>query len=169
MDYMIRARWFILIASLSSGACDPGWGYRAPGGSPSQDQRLTYDIPGTPGLGVRVYASAFAGSLLAEVSLTNSGTTPLELASPHLVVIDARGVSLREQFPGRVSCPLQEDTDAIPPGSACTLSTSVEIQPLVRGFILMRPNPDLGTIRIRVASRGPSSAPAIEIPLVWDD
>jgi hypothetical protein len=128
-----------------------------------------YDIPGTPGLGIRVYASAFTGSLLAEVSLTNFGTNPLELISPHLVVTDARGVSLREQFPDQVSCPLQEDTVAIPPGSACTLSTSVGIQPLVRGFIMMRPNPDLRTIRVIVASRGPSSGPAIEIPLVWDD
>jgi len=88
---------------------------------------------------------------------------------PGAVVADARGVSLKEQYPGRVSCALHEDAVVIPSGSTCTFSTSVQIQPLVRGLILMRPNPDLGTIRIAVASRGPSSAPRIEIPLIWNN
>jgi hypothetical protein len=170
---MMRVQWFTFVLSLFGVSCipgDPGWHYRAPGGTPVQADGLRYEISGPRDLGVRVYASAFAGSLHAEVTLTNSGTKALDLASPHLVVTDARGVSLREQYPGKLSCSTQTRTNsgAIPPGVACTLSSRVQIQPLVGVLFLERPNPDLRTISVAVASGGPASAPRIEVPLVWN-
>ena len=125
-----------------------------------------YDVPGTPDLGVRVFASAFDDSLYAAVTLTNSGTRTLALAGPRLNVSDARAKSLPARSPGKTNCPTEAGTVSIPPGQKCTFSAVAQIQPLVREFILRHPNPDLDTIRLAVLTTEPSSASRLEIPMV---
>ena len=115
---------------------------------------------------IRTYASAFAGSLHAEVTLTNTGGRPLVLKSPRLEALDARGVLLRGVLPVKVTCSLRADALEIPPGAACTLKRHFRIRPLVRGVVFMRKNPDLARISLRVVASGPQ-APTVTVPLVW--
>jgi hypothetical protein len=166
MDRGIAVRVGLVVAALALPACDPGWHYEAPGGTSVQDEGLRYDVPGPPGVQVRTYASAFAGSLHAEVTLTSTGGRPLVLQSPRLAAVDARGVSLRELLPVKVTCPLHADALEIPPGAACTLRGRFQIRPLVRGIIFMRKNPDLARITLKVAS-SEAQAPTVTVPLVW--
>jgi hypothetical protein len=147
--------------------CDPGWHYQATAGTPVQADGLRYDIPGTGNPKVRVYASAFTGSLDVELTLQNVDSGPLKLRSPNLWTSDVRGASLREQFPIRRSCPVVEDVMEIPAGHACTLAKTFRIQPLVSGLLLPHENPDLARISVKLTLDEPKPFPDVQVPMVW--
>jgi hypothetical protein len=155
------------LTALAAVACDPGWQYQAPGGTAVHEGGLRYDVPGPPGLAVRVRASALAGSLDVEVTLRNLGVKLLAIASPRLEAADARGVSLPEVAPPKLSCPANLAIMQVPPGVSCTISASFAIRPLVRGFIFMQDNPDLARVTVKVVSNQPQVVPDFTIPLVW--
>jgi hypothetical protein len=147
--------------------CDPGWHYRATAGTPVQADGLRYDIPRAGSPKVRVYASAFTGSLDVELTLQNVDAGPLKLRSPDLRTSDIRGASLREQFPIRRSCPVVDDVMEIPAGHACTLAKTFGIQPLVSGLLLPRENPDLARISVKLTLDEPKPFPDVQVPMVW--
>jgi hypothetical protein len=158
---------FSLIAALAVMACDPGWHYEAPGGTAVHDQGLRYDVPGPSGLAVRVSAEVFAGSLHVEVTLRNVGLASVKLVSPRLEAADARGASLPPSVSPKTTCPVNRGTMEIPPSVACTLAAGFQINPLVRGIIFMRDNPDLARVTVSVVSDEPRVIPNVTIPLLW--
>jgi len=142
-----------LVLALVALGCDPGWVYEAPSGTPVQANGLRYDMP-SANPKARIHASAFTSSLNVEVTLTNVDLEPLDLVLPTLRVTDGRGVSLREHFPIRRTCPLSDRVMTVASGGSCTLTGDFAIQPLVPGLILSRNNPDLARISVKVLLRG---------------
>ena len=148
-------------------ACDPSWDYQAPEGTAVREQGLRYDVPGPPGLAVRVRASVSADSLAVEVSLRNVGLTSVKLVSPRLEAADARGVSLPTSVSRQPTCRVDFGTMEIPPTVTCTLPAVFQINPEVRWLIFMRDNPDLARLTVTVLSDEPKAFPNLTIPLIW--
>ena len=155
-----------LAIALQTAACDPGWHYQALRGRAVQDNGLRYDVPSTNPK-VRVYASAFAGSLNVDLTLMNIEPQPLSLLLPKLHVSDAKGNALALKFPPQATCSLVDDAMVIPTGESCTIAGVFAIRPLAYGSLIPPDNPDLARILVMLTTSEPSRFPDISVSMDW--
>lgn len=79
---------------LTALACDPGWGYVVPTGTPMNGDGMRYVVRGPEQTGVRVSGYLFTSSLTTDVELTNEGAEPLTVDWAALAAYDVQGRSL---------------------------------------------------------------------------
>jgi hypothetical protein len=94
-DRRTNPRRRLAIAALLTGlACDPGWRYVVPSGTPGKGDGVGYVVRGPERTGVRVWGSLFTNSLTTELELTNEGGEPLTADWAALAAYDVQGRSL---------------------------------------------------------------------------
>jgi hypothetical protein len=167
-----------LVACLAT-AClggDPGWNYVSEDGRPVQDDGLRYDVAEVSGLGLRVHASLLAGSLDAELDVTNVSAGPLQVDLGSLVVTDKAGkkLSKRMDLPTRRCGGRQsEELCVLSQGQSCRLGGTFQALPLAAGVggLFGRRNHDLETIEVSLSPgvrRGPTEV-AVSTKLKWTE
>ena len=74
--------------------CDPGWHYRAIGGTAVNDNGLRFVVAGPAGTGLRVYGTLFTSMLSIELEVQNEADAPLTIRPNQLRLYDSRKTSL---------------------------------------------------------------------------
>jgi hypothetical protein len=137
---------------------DPGWSYRALKGKAVYDDGLWFVLPDEYGMGPRVHASLFTGSLSIEVDIQNKGDDQLFVDLGGVSVADGASKSLpmRRAVPlpaARGRCGGQQEgvRCILAKGQSCRLSASFQIEPLVPHWLFwQKPNPDLQELSLSV-------------------
>ena len=157
----------VIVSIAGVHGCDPGWHYRADSGTPIQEDGLRFKVVTPSGLNVRVYASAFTGSLRARVDMSGAGITASSETVMSIAVYDAKGNKLpRVDFgPQRKRCRIGGRVDAgFPPDLlVCTFGDDFKIKPLGR-FGCTR-NSSLDKITIVVEGLDPERPAPVRIPM----
>jgi hypothetical protein len=145
---------------------DPGWIYEATGGVPVHENGLRYDLKGPSGLLIRVHASAFTGSLDAEVDVVGSdmplpGDTHLALS-----IMDHAGRPL-PHYRGRPATSGCHPGGRVGSGFAptslvCSASEAFAIRPISG----CSRNPDLDQVTIVIAGIGTSFPGEVRVPML---
>ena len=113
----------LLLASLLSLGCDPGWPYGVPGAKAVHADGLRYDLAGPPGTDLRVYGNMFAGLLSISIEFTATGTDSIVLTPTTIAAVNAWGGSLAVAIPARTSCNGERIAEAtlLREGTRCTV------------------------------------------------
>jgi hypothetical protein len=155
--------WFLLGTACTFG--DPGWHYEAVDATPIQESGLRYDTAGPAGLHLRVYASAFTGSLDTEVDAVGSVHPLPDTTRLLLTVLDNSGRPLppHRRMPAVSVCRTGGRAEGRFPTDAvvCSASATFTIRPTSG----CSRNPDLDRVTLVVEGLGPGYPPNVKIPL----
>jgi hypothetical protein len=144
---------------------DPGWIYEATGGVPVQESGLRYDVKGSSGLLVRVHASAFTGSLTAEVDVVGSNVSLPSDAHLALSLIDRSGRPLPHYrgLPPSSGCRSggRAGSGFAPTSLVCFAREAFEIRPISG----CSRNPELDQVTLVIAGMGDGFPSEVRVPM----
>jgi hypothetical protein len=140
---------------------DPGWGYRVRG-TPRKSSIWTDDEVSNDPFGVttRLRVYLFAGGINVDWEIINRKNVPLEFAGVAAIVLDAKGKVLPNAIPPAAWCGMSVVANPEPlQADSCKGSVLVDVQPLVRRWLWVRPNADLDVITLVVEGVRRNGAP----------
>jgi hypothetical protein len=144
---------------------DPGWIYEATDGVPVQESGLRYDVKGPSGLLVRVHASAFTGSLTAEVDVVGSEVSLPSDAHLTLRILDRarRPLPHYRGLPPSSGCRPggRAGSGFAPTSLVCFAREAFEIRPISG----CSRNPELDQVTLVIAGMGDGFPSEVRVPM----
>jgi len=129
----------VLILSLATIGCDPGWKYNIVGkGKQIHNSYITEDLL------IGIDGTLYAFLLGINIVIMNKGNNPLKIDVEKFRAEDAKNVALAGSF--HCNDPDNSKVIILNRNQSCLLSADFEVDPVTNLFY--RPNPDLRTINV---------------------